>query len=268
MPRGETRERELGRQDFSIVRDISQDGKLIVFVEQGEASDSGIYLRKTDGTPAIRLGDASGASDISSDGRWVLCVRNGPPPELVLLPTGPGTPKRFPLEAPSNGQGLLPNGKGILVSYRNKAGKEGTYLIGPDGGKPKLLPDIGGALLTSEDGNHVLYEIENGQLKIAPISGGDSASVPGPALDRNDELVLWSADGRFLYVWRKGDVPARIDRLDLATGRREPWKQLMPEDPTGVTNIDPVVFARDGQSYAYSYVRILVSDLYVVEGVK
>ena len=71
QPRGETRERELGRLDRSTVGDISQDGRLVVFAEQGEARDSGVYLRKSDGSPAVRLGNASFISGISPDGQWV-----------------------------------------------------------------------------------------------------------------------------------------------------------------------------------------------------
>ena len=42
----------------------------------------------------------------------------------------------------------------------------------------------------------------------------------------------------------------------------------MPEDPAGVVQIDPVILADEGRSYAYSYLRILVSDLYVVDGAR
>ncbi len=59
-----------------------------------------------------------------------------------------------------------------------------------------------------------------------------------------------------------------IDRLELATGRREPWKKLSPQDSTGVRGVSNVVMAPDGESYAYQYYRVVTDDLYVVEGVK
>ena len=59
-----------------------------------------------------------------------------------------------------------------------------------------------------------------------------------------------------------------MDKLDLTTGRRRPWKQLMPADPAGVISIDRIVVSRDGGSYAYSYQRITSSDLYVVDGLQ
>jgi hypothetical protein len=59
----------------------------------------------------------------------------------------------------------------------------------------------------------------------------------------------------------------RISRLDLSTGRREPWKELKPPDPVGVWGVMSILLTPDGQSYAYNYARML-SDLYLVDGLK
>ena len=59
----------------------------------------------------------------------------------------------------------------------------------------------------------------------------------------------------------------RIDRLDLATGRREPWKEILPADATGVVRVSSVFLAPDGSFYVYAYSRVL-SNLYLVEGLK
>lgn len=66
---------------------------------------------------------------------------------------------------------------------------------------------------------------------------------------------------------RNGKIPLGIDRIELATGRRESWKKLVPEDSAAVIEFDPAVIALDGESYAYSYLRNYVDDLYVVDGV-
>jgi serine/threonine protein kinase len=60
---------------------------------------------------------------------------------------------------------------------------------------------------------------------------------------------------------------AKVYRLNLATGRKQLWRELMPPDPAGVYFIRPPQFSSDGNSYAYSYARLL-SDLYVVDGFK
>jgi hypothetical protein len=55
--------------------------------------------------------------------------------------------------------------------------------------------------------------------------------------------------------------------LDLATGRRTPWRQLAPADAAGVGSLSSVLIAPDGKSYVYSYSR-LTEDLYLAEGLK
>jgi hypothetical protein len=79
--------------------------------------------------------------------------------------------------------------------------------------------------------------------------------------------IQWTSDGRSLYVRRWDEIPARVFRLDLGTGRRELWKQIMPADHTGVVKISGILPSPDGRAYAYSYLRVL-SELHVVEGLK
>jgi len=97
---------------------------------------------------------------------------------------------------------------------------------------------------------------------------GEARPIPGAALENGEELGGWSADGRYVYVPRKGEIPARVDRIEIATGRREAWKQFLPEDSVGIIDVGPVLIALDGESYAYSYLRELVSDFFVIDGLK
>ena len=84
-----------------------------------------------------------------------------------------------------------------------------------------------------------------------------------------DELVQWSADGRFLYVRGPGDSAVEFFRLNLATGRRELWKAIEAADPVGLIGIQPaaVRVTPDGKSYAYSYWKTL-TELYLVDNLK
>ena len=94
---------------------------------------------------------------------------------------------------------------------------------------------------------------------------------PLPGYRDGDVPLQWSADGRFLYVREAGNLTLRIHRLDLATGARELWKELVPPDPTVVIDIgsDPgqVRISPDGHSYAYTY-WTFAGELYVAEGLK
>jgi len=78
--------------DWSLLADISPDGKTIIFSETGEAEGTNysMFLRKTDGSPAIRLGDG-GFGALSPDGQWVVSIV-GFPAKLMLLPTASASP--------------------------------------------------------------------------------------------------------------------------------------------------------------------------------
>jgi len=274
LVRGETHERELGWLDDSEAKTIAENGSAVLFGEYGEARDQrgGVYLRKTDGTPAVRLGDGDGM-ELSEDGRWALSINPGPPRSLVLLPTGAGSPRKIPLEGFEPFYAFfLPGGKGYGLVAPGKDEPISVFIIGPEGGKPRLLRtenlgwDASGAV--SPDGESLIYVTKTGELRIAPLSGGAGRTVPGPPLQHGDYPNQWSSDGRYLYVIRSGYVPAQVDRVELSTGKRELWKRLGPEDLTGVILVSDISFTRDGNSYVYSYARVVASDLYVVEGVR
>ena len=61
--------------------------------------------------------------------------------------------------------------------------------------------------------------------------------------------------------------PVEIDRVEMATGRREPWKTLQPRDVVGIDNIHPIVLTPDGKSYCCSQ-PATCQTWKVVDGVK
>ena len=90
---GRSEERELSWLDYSFLRDLSPDGTTLLFDEEGEGGGAGysVYIRKTDGSAAVRLGEGL-AQALSPDGKWALTIVQSPP-QLRLLPTGPGEAK-------------------------------------------------------------------------------------------------------------------------------------------------------------------------------
>ena len=87
-----------------------------------------------------------------------------------------------------------------------------------------------------------------------------AASEPG------DRPLGWTPDGRQLWVFRRGEIPASVYRLDLVRNTRQLWKRLLSRDAVGVSSID-FCMTPTGNSYFYSYERVL-SDLYVVSGLR
>jgi hypothetical protein len=117
----------------------------------------------------------------------------------------------------------------------------------------------------SPDGKLVTLLDGDGKVFLCPVSGG--AMKPVANLDAGEFPIQWSAEGRFLYTHRGGELPAKIWRYELATGRKELFKELSPADPAGVTSIEAIEVTPDGRSYAYNYAHNL-SDLYIVDGLR
>jgi hypothetical protein len=62
-------------------------------------------------------------------------------------------------------------------------------------------------------------------------------------------------------------MEARIDKVDIVSGLRTPWRTIKPADPVGLVGINEVFITPDGAAYCYGYGRTL-SDLFVIEGLK
>jgi hypothetical protein len=58
-----------------------------------------------------------------------------------------------------------------------------------------------------------------------------------------------------------------VFRVDPATGQRDMWADIEPQDPAGIMSLDlsSLVVTPDGRGYGYTWHRA-VSDLYLVEG--
>src|SRR5271156_2781205 len=90
MAPGGKEEHELGGFGWSELRDISPDGRKVLFEEEGDGGGGNytVFVRDTDGSPPARIGEGL-AMAISSDGKWVITrpAKGGP---LNLVPTGAG----------------------------------------------------------------------------------------------------------------------------------------------------------------------------------
>jgi eukaryotic-like serine/threonine-protein kinase len=261
---------ELSWYEWTIAKDISADGQWVLFEESSEpAGDNyAVAIRKVDGSPPIRLGDGTGGG-LSPDGKWAASVFTGNPERLTLLPVGPGQPRDVPLPTLEHlGNGavrFLPDGKRLVVDG-DEPGRPGrSYVVDTSGGSPRAVtPEGTYAILPSPDGKYLAGATLTG-VTLFPVDGGNPRPVPETNV--SDMPAQWSADSRALYVYRQGEMPLNLYRLDIATGKKDLIKQLIPDDRSGVVSIGPVVTNPAGSQYAYSYYQVL-SVLYVVSGLR
>jgi Tol biopolymer transport system component/predicted Ser/Thr protein kinase len=266
---GDAKERDLSWLDWSVPGDLSADGRTVLFGETGEGGGPkyAVYLRKTDGSPAIRLSEGIGAA-LSPDGRWALARPNVTPSPLVLLPTGVGEAKPLTHDAINHlWARWLPDGKRIVFSgneaghgfrlYVESPGEGNPRPISPEGVNPSVVISPRGDFAASVGPDHKVY--------LYPVASGQPVLVPGT--EPEEAPTGFSADGQFLYVFRFGVIPARVYEIELSTGKRKLWKELVPADAAGIDTIRGITITPDAKAYVYGYIRTL-SDLYLVEGLK
>jgi hypothetical protein len=262
---GAAQEEDLSWLDRSRVEDLSNDGRTLLFSEIGEAGgpSGAVYLRKTDGSPAVRLGSGLGMA-LSPDGKWALTMARSSL-ELSVLPTGVGTATKLKGQfARYWGEGgWLADGKHVIFAAI-EAKHDPRLYVQEVGGDPKPLSPEGlitGAAVSS-DGR--VATIVNGKGVLLNVSGGDPKPIPG--LTETDFPVGWTADGRSIYVAR-GELRADVSLVDIVSGARTPWKMLAPSDRAGLLAVNSIHISPDGKAYAYSYTRVL-SELYLVDGIR
>ncbi len=271
---GETKERDFSGLHPSFLSDLSPDGKIFVFDYEGEGSGTNyaVYMRKTDGSSAIRLGDGS-ASRLSPDGKWVLTLLYTPS-QILLLPTGAGEVKpleRGPIERYGEGTGWLPDGKRIVFQAREAGHDWRLYLQSIGGGPPRPITPEGTkadflrGIRISPDGRLVIAVDAQHQPSFYPIDGGTPQPISG--LESEDDIIGWSNDGHSIYLADSQEMPIRIYRFDPSTRRRDLLKEITPSDLAGIFWLNSVLMTPDGKGYVYSIRRVL-SELFVVEGLK
>jgi eukaryotic-like serine/threonine-protein kinase len=256
--------------DWSILADVSPDGRTLLFSEtrEGGGAKSAVYLRRADAPAPLRLADGIGDA-LSPDGKWALAHQGA---KLAIIPTGTGEPRELKLDGSfETGAAWMPDSRRAIVGGAMDKGAYRLYVIDTlDETATPLSPEniwSGGvrAFAVAPDGLSVAGMSAEELIVIYPLDG--SAARPVAGVERGEIPIQWSADGASLYVYRPTGLPARVHRITLATGQRELWKELTAADPAGVYKISPVAITPDGSAYAYTAMRVL-SELYLTDGVK
>ncbi|HVM94544.1 MAG TPA: protein kinase [Terriglobales bacterium] len=272
------KQRDLSWLDYSYPAQLSPDGKTLLFDEEGgggalDYSKSGglsyaVYSRKTDGSPAILLGPG-GAIGLSPDGKWAISQTQDSPSQLRLLPTGAGEQRALTNDNISHSWAhWFPDGKRIIFTGNEPGKGVKLYVYDMDSGKSTPISQEGvngAAFQISNDGQQVAAIGPDEKGYLYPVSGGNPTPIPGFKV--GEQPIIWSSDDSSIYVYQAGELPASVYKLNVHTGQRTLWKQLMPSDPAGVETIGPIIMTPDAKMCVFGYHRML-ADLYLVEGLK
>jgi len=258
---------------FSVSADISANGKTLLFYEGGyEGKDplgtKTAYLSRLDGSEPVELGSGK-ALALSPDGKWALALEQTKPrPQLVLLSTSPGQSK--PLPNPSIKEyhyaSFFPDGRQILFTGIEE--REGAFIRSfvqdvNTGEVHPITEEWTTALRVSPDGKSVITLQPDGSYYIQPLDGGEPKAILG--LERDDEPIQWSQDGRAIYVFGEGEFSTKIYRVNLATGERRKWKNIDPPNKVGLVGLElnrgGILITPDGKVCVYTYWILLQNIL-------
>lgn len=264
---GETTERNLSWLDRTRVRDISPDGQTFLFSYWGEGSGTNYmtYLRKMEGTPAIPLGEGA-AWALSPDGKHALSIL-AMPSQIVILPTDAGETRRleaFGIEQYGLGANWLPDGNSILFIGRESGKGMRVYVQSISGGPPRpVTPEGITGTVISPDGEHVIVADPDQNKFILSLKSEKLRPLEG--FGKEERAIRWSDVPQTIYVYNPKEMPVKVYRYNMETGTKKLWKEVTPNDRTGILGEIHLLITPDGSSYIYDFRRFL-SDLYLVEG--
>ena len=253
--------RNLGWLTNSVFDDMSEDGRAVLFHD-----NTSTYLRGTDGSPPVRV--TNGVYGTLSPDRRFVVLRTSEH-EIGIVPIRAGQSRTVSvgelIVAPH--PRILSDGKTIVLGAHAADGKGRIYVTDTAGAAPRAISgpidDLGWTVTSPDEREVAACDAVNG-LQIFRLDGAPPRKIEG--LDPDDGVFAWSADGKFLYVDRDGDIPVRIERFDLATAKKEPWRVLTPPDLTGVYWAGAPSISRDGRFWAFQANRNTSEELWQITG--
>lgn len=267
-------ERDLSWHDFTIPRDLSDDGETIL-IEEGGLSVGNSYLtftRKIDGSAARMIGSGAPIA-LSPDKKFVLVRLPSPENRLALINVETKEKTRLETDAEQTlvyqeYAGFFPDGKRIIFAANRFDCGTQIYIQNVGGGKPVCLtPNVEGVKIDwnktiSPDGEYAALKNPDRALSLYRIADGTSSPLKNLAKDYS--VVRWTANGKQLFLRREREFPAVVYQYDLAAATLEKHSEITPKDAAGVRQIVQLKLTPDGETCVYSFKRES-SDLYLME---
>jgi hypothetical protein len=271
LEHGGSQEKDVTWLDFAYNPRLSADGSEIMFTDQTGHSGSqyGVYVRKRDGSTAVRIGENGYGADLSLDGKFaVLTKADDPQMRVQVVPVGAGE------KSVLHWDGVQPiwanwfaDGEHILLSASSPPGNPvGLYVTDRKGTQPKLIAEKAISRSgVSPDGTLAFFQ-RNADSFLQSLKGGEPKQVPN--LVPGEFPIAWAGDGEHVFTQENDTQGLIIKKLDLKTGKKETWQAIKPKDQVGLRAINnPVAITPDGKWMSYAYGNTL-DQLYVSDGLK
>ena len=261
---GDPMDRDLSWLDLSQLTALSPDGSQVLFSETGEAAGNRrlIYLRQTDGSDAVRLGEGL-ALGFSADGKSVIALTEDH--QLSILPTGAGQPRSVAVPGRAyEAAAILPDGRILCWAQETGQGPR-LYLRDSAGAWKPITAEFGDSrgsmqVILSPAGDRAAAR-SGGELLIFNPATNEVRPVPG--LPAGAHLAGWTTDAQSIYYSQGMGDHLEISRFHLASQKSELWKRIdVPRALPIWAQVTP-----DGRSYAYVY-QVTATDAFVISGLR
>jgi hypothetical protein len=233
-------------------------------------------MRRLDGSAPVKIGRGR-AQELSADGRWALSITPSAPHKVLLLPTGAGESRELEIgDLTPNVATFVPPALAVaVVGTRNAA--PAAVVIDVAAGKRSAidLPELQGRAFgrgqflpthVAPDGSLIAIRADDGTVLGWKLPGGGPARELA-SLSENEAFAGWSADPARIFVASWDGPRARIDALEISSGRRTPIRQIAVHDPAGMMTTPELYLSADAETHIYSFSRML-STLYLVTGLR
>lgn len=265
---GQSQEIPLGWLDYPFPRDLTPDGKTVLFDEEGEGGGPRytVFVRGTDGSPAVAIGEGY-ATAISPDGKWAVTQSPDDPHRSAIVPVGAGETRNLPVSDIFYDAGRwLPDSRHYIFAGHQGDRPARVFVVDRVTGQMQpLTPEGTVGRVPSPDGAWLPVRDSNHRAWLWPLKGGEKRPLNG--VEPQQFAIGWRDNKSLLLSSNRPEdrIPRRVYLLDIATGRQQFWKALGPSDTAGMRSIGPIAFA--GDSYVYGYTRQL-SELFLTSGLR
>jgi hypothetical protein len=190
---------------------------------------------------------------------------------LTALPLRAGSPHALTADSIRHIAGRwLPDGQRIVFVGAEPGRQLRYYIQDSLSAKPRAISEenvpfnrLADDIVISPDGKSVAAVSREG-LEILSVDGSPAHAVPG--VKPGTSPIAWCRDDSLL-VYRGGEVPARVMRVNPNSGEQKLRKELAPAQRTALLELEPIRFAPDCETYTYS-AQYMQNTLYVVSGVR
>ena len=263
---GSEAQRDLTWLDFSYGPRLSDDGRLILFTDESGNSGNGysVYIRKSDGSPATRIGSGGFGTDITPDGKWALIVMPGDPAAKVqIVPVGAGQPRVL------HWDGFQPawahfyrDDEHIVMRGNEAAHGPGLYIADTSGSPPTFVMHGRDWPWIAPDGKSYIAVV--GDKPVIKMLGQEgSKEIPIEEMKLKDHLPFaWTSDSQHVFTFGLVQGGVEIYRVDVQTGKPELWQTIKPKEQIGLMPMNaPPGITPDGHWIAFTYTAVR-SQLY------